>query len=401
MKLRSKETYWLLKNGLIRSYPSLRHHIKCDVLIIGAGITGALMAYQLSSEGYKTVLVDKRDVGMGSTSATTAMIQYEIDEPLYSLIDKVGENAAVDSYRAGVVAIDKLEMIVKTIKADCGFVRKQSLFIAHSRKELEWLIKEYETRKKFGFEVAWLTQNKLRKQFGVVGEGGILSKAGASMDAYRLTHALLTFSERNYGLSIYDHTQIETVVHNTNSNTAFTDNDRTITCAKLVYATGYETHRMLKKKIVSLISTYAFVSEPLLKIPAALQSIILWNTQDPYLYARSTSDNRVLVGGGDENFKNSVRRDRLMDKKELFLAESFQNLMPAIKIIPDFTWAGTFGVTKDALPYIGPNKDFSNSYFALGFGGNGITFSAMAMTIISDAIKGDHNKFLEYYRFDR
>lgn len=400
MRLRSKETYWLLKNGLITSYPSLHQDITCDVLIIGGGITGSLMAYQLSKEGYKTVLVDKRDIGMGSTSATTAMIQYEIDEPLYSLIDKVGEHAAVDSYRAGVSVIDQLEMIVKSVNSDCSFTRKQSLFIAHSKKDLEWLIKEYETRKKFDFHVIWLTQDDLKTQFGVVGEGGILSKAGASMDAYRLTHDLLAFCIKNYRLSVYDHTAIEKVLYNPLSNIAFSDNKNTITCAKLIYASGYETHTIIKKKIVDLISTYAIVSEPL-KIPAVMLNTLIWNTQDPYLYARTTSDNRILVGGGDVNFKNAIRRDRLLDQKELFLLESFQKLMPAIKIIPDFTWAGTFGVTKDALPYIGPHHDFPNTYFVLGFGGNGITFSTMAMSIISDAIKGESNKFLEYYRFNR
>jgi glycine/D-amino acid oxidase-like deaminating enzyme len=148
MKLRSKETYWLLKNGLITPYPTLQKDISCDILIIGGGITGALMAYQLSKEGYKTVLIDKRDIGMGSTSATTAMLQYEIDEPLYSLIDQVGEDAAVDTYREGVLAITKLGKIVKAIKANCGFVKKDSVYVAHSKKDMEWLRKEFTCRKK-------------------------------------------------------------------------------------------------------------------------------------------------------------------------------------------------------------------------------------------------------------
>ncbi|HET6543963.1 MAG TPA: FAD-dependent oxidoreductase, partial [Chryseolinea sp.] len=96
MKLRSSEAYWLLKNGIINSYPSLRENLTCDVLIIGGGITGSLIAFQLSGEGYKVVLIDKRDVSLGSTCATTALLQYEIDEPLYRLINKVGEQAAVD-----------------------------------------------------------------------------------------------------------------------------------------------------------------------------------------------------------------------------------------------------------------------------------------------------------------
>ena len=44
----------------------------------------------------------------------------------------------------------------------------------------------------------------------------------------------------------------------------------------------------------------------------------------------------------------------------------------------EFAWSGTFGKTKDSLPYIGPYKKTPNTYYALGFGGNGITFSVIA-----------------------
>ena len=98
MEIRSKEPYWLLKNGIINSYPSLRKNIECDILIIGGGITGALVGYQFSSEGYRTVVIDKRDIGAGSTSATTSMIQYELDKPLYSLSETIGKESAVDIY---------------------------------------------------------------------------------------------------------------------------------------------------------------------------------------------------------------------------------------------------------------------------------------------------------------
>jgi len=96
----------LLRNGLQSSYPYLAKNISCEVLITGGGITGSLIAYQLSKEGYETALIDKRDVCLGSTSATTAMLQYEIDEPLYSLIEKVREYVVVASYKEGVQAIE-------------------------------------------------------------------------------------------------------------------------------------------------------------------------------------------------------------------------------------------------------------------------------------------------------
>lgn len=69
-------------------------------------------------------------------------------------------------------------------------------------------------------------------------------------------------------------------------------------------------------------------------------------------------------------------------------------------ILPRFL-ARKYGVTKDSLPYIGTHADYPNSFFVLGFGGNGITFSVMGMSIISDPLKGKDNKFLQYFSFER
>jgi glycine/D-amino acid oxidase-like deaminating enzyme len=400
MKLRSKEPYWLLKNGLINSFPSLQKNASCDVLVVGGGITGSLMAYQFSKEGYKTMLIDKRDVSLGSTSASTSLLQYEIDEPLYSLIDTVGENAAIDTYREGVKAIETLEKIVKSIQADCNFERKHSVFIAHTEKDREWLTREFETRKKIDLPVKWLTKSQLKKNYGAVGEAAIESSVGASSDVYRLVHCLLMHSIKKYGLQVYDHTELKKVEYSKKDCTVLLENGITVRAGKIIYATGYETQAMLPDKVVDLISTYSFISEPVSKIPAYLKNTMFWDTQDPYLYMR-TADNRILVGGEDDSFKNPERRDRQIEKKQEKLRIKISEKFPALRLIPDYAWAGTFGVTKDALPYIGAHPDFPHTYFILAFGGNGITFSIMGMKILSDAMAGKHNTFLEYFRFKR
>jgi len=401
MKLRSGEAYWLLKNGIINSYPSLRENITCDVLIVGGGITGSLMAYQLSSEGYKVVLIDKRDVSLGSTCATTALLQYEIDEPLYRLIDKVGKTTAVECYKEGIVAIKKLGTLIRSNNMDCGFENKSSCYVAHNSESKEWLSKEFECRAEMGIKVKWLSEMQLWNAYHVNGTAAILSQSAASVDSYRLAHALLSNAVENFGLEVYDHTEVGTVEYDTQKNYVYTDDSFLIVADNVVYATGYETQGMLKNKIVDLNSTYACISEPLESIPASISSTIFWDTQSPYLYMRSTSDSRILIGGADEPFANSKKRDRIIEEKGLVLVEKLYEMMPTIKIIPDFCWAGTFGVTKDALPYIGSHPDYPNSYFVLGFGGNGITFSIMGMKIISDALAGKPNKFLRYFRFER
>lgn len=400
MKLRSKEPYWLLKNGLIGTYPSLQKDISADILIVGGGITGALMAYQLCSEGYKTVLIDKRDISLGSTSASTSLLQYELDEPLYSLIGKVGEEAAVDTYLEGVKVIRKLGKIIKTLNADCGFEHKQSVYFAHREKDAEWLNEEFLQRKRTGLAVKWLSKTQLAKQFGVEGKGAILSNTGAATDVFQLVRCLIEHSIKNSVLRVYDHTELLTVHYLPNHCEAELTGGFRVKTRKIVYATGYESQAMLRDKVVDLISTFAFISEPL-KVPKPFRHTLFWDTEDPYLYMRATDDSRILVGGEDEQFKNPDRRDRLIDKKQELLLQKASKKFPGLNLIPDYAWAGTFGVTKDALPYIGEHPDYPNSYFVLAFGGNGITFSVMGMQLISDALAGRPNKFLHYFRFNR
>lgn len=400
MKLRSKEPYWLLKNGLIGTFPSLQKNLTADILIVGGGITGALMAYQFSKEGYRTVLIDKRDVSLGSTSASTSLLQYELDEPLHSLITRVGENAAIDTYREGVHAIDTLEQLVKSLKAACSFERKKSVYMANSPEDSDWLFTEFEHRQRIGLNVKWLTKAQLKRQYGAKGEAAIVSQAGAATDVYRLVHCLLEYSTQRHRLQVYDHTELLHVEHEKNTCRAHVEGGYAITTKKIIYATGYETQAMLKDKVVNLISTFSFISEPL-KIPASVKHTLFWDTADPYLYLRATDDNRILAGGEDEDFKNPERRDRLINKKEQILLNMVHEKFPGLKLIPDYAWAGTFGVTRDSLPYIGEHPDYPNAYFVLAFGGNGIIFSVMGMHILSDALAGRPNRFLEYFRFSR
>ena len=124
MRLRTFESFWLIKNGLLCSYPSLQKNLPTEIVVIGGGITGALISHALLDAGYKVAIIDRRDIGQGSTSATTSMLQYEIDVPLYELAEKIGEQAAANCYKAGILAIKDLAKLVKKEKINCGFEMK-------------------------------------------------------------------------------------------------------------------------------------------------------------------------------------------------------------------------------------------------------------------------------------
>ena len=77
MDLTSDHPFWFVRNGLLQTYPPLGRDESCDVAVVGAGITGALIAHRLTQIGLAVVVVDGRDVCLGSTSASTALPQRE------------------------------------------------------------------------------------------------------------------------------------------------------------------------------------------------------------------------------------------------------------------------------------------------------------------------------------
>lgn len=209
MKLRSTKTLWPLKNAMLNSYPSIDSDIDTAILIIGGGITGALIAYELINKGRKIVLVDRRDICNGSTAASTALLQYEIDVALRELIKIRGLECAVDSYKNGEKAILDLQDIVKTIKSDCQFKLKKSIYFTSLKKDIPFLKNEFKTRKKHGFDVSWLEKSDLEK-LGLDAIAAIESKTAAVVDPYRLANDLLFYCQQN-GMQIFDRTNITSI----------------------------------------------------------------------------------------------------------------------------------------------------------------------------------------------
>ena len=401
MDLKSNEPFWLVKNGILHSYPSLKELVECEVLVIGGGVTGSLIAHQMVKDGYETVLIDRREIGNGSTSATTSMLQYEIDVPLYELIDQIGEEGAVKAYKACSQSIEDLDKITQELNSEAGFERKESLYYASKKKDVSWLKKEFEARKNAGFNIKWIEKEEILERYEFENTfGGILSSQGASVDAFHLAHELLAFNSKK-GLRVYDKTEMDSVEVKKGFNLVTTKTGQKIKAQKIIYAIGYESAHLIKEKFVDLKSTFAMVSEIDEKGSEKLNNTLFWNTSDPYLYMRTTSDGRVLIGGGDEDFRDPEKRDAMIDKKEKEILRDLKDLLPNYHFYTDFTWAGTFGETKDGLPYISEHEDFPNSYFVLGFGGNGITFSVTGMEMASAFMKNKNHPLTEYFKFGR
>lgn len=400
MDLKSGLPFWLIKNGLSENYKRLEKDIETEVLIIGSGITGALVAHFLCENKVNCVVVDRRMESTGSTTASTAQLQYEIDIFLFDLIEKVGEKDAVKAYKMCLESISTLENIIKKLKIDVDFQRVPSLYIASDAKGKKDLEREFETRKKHDLPVEYLSQKELVSKYDINRKAALYNNESAQVDTYKLCQAILDYHREHSGLEVYSHTDITKIKSEKSSITATTDKDISIKAKKIVAAPGFESERLLDEKVMQLHSTYVLVSQPMHPEDLWKEKCLIWETARPYIYVRTTTDNRIMVGGFDEPFQNPKKRDALMDKKNKAILKRFKQFFPESKIEMDFYWCGTFGETKDGLPFIGEHKKHPNMYFALGYGGNGITFSVIAAEMIKDMYLGKNNDE-NIFRFDR
>lgn len=398
MDLQSGYPYSLIKNGLPYEYPKLQHDLRTDVVVMGGGISGALVAYELTRAGIGCVVADTRTIGLGSTCASTSLLQYEIDTSLTELTDRRGEAVAVRAYEMCADAIDLIGQICD--KTGCAyFERKHSLYLASFRKDLPMLEAEYAARKKAGLKIEWWDEKKVATHMGITASGAIYSRTAAQTDAYMLTHALHQYNIRQ-GAQVFDRTGITDIRHHTRGITLQTAHGPVIRARYLVMATGYESLLYIREKIADLQATYAVAGEPGTG-ESWYENCLIWETKKPYLYLRTTPDHRIIVGGRDEDYYNPTRRDRLLRSKARQLTKDFNTFFPDVPFTPEFSWTGTFASTADGLPYIGPYRRMPRTFFALGFGGNGITFSQIAAEIVTAMIQGKKHPDAAIFAFGR
>jgi len=401
MDINSGYPYWAVKNGLMHAFPPLQSDVRCEVAIIGGGITGALIADELAGHGHDVVLIEQRDVGWGSSSASTALLQYEIDTHMIDLAKRYGEEDAALAYVKCAEAIELLQDKARDIR-DVDFAWMDSLYYASKRRHAKALREEFELRRRHGFQVELLEHDEVRGRYGIAAPAAILSHQAARIDPYRMAYRLLARLQERGG-RIFDRTKIESFQATSRSVALRTSGGHAIRAGHLVLAAGYASQQWLRRKVARNRSSYAFITDPIEDTALGpLKQTMMWESARPYLYLRSTSDGRLLVGGEDDSVDIPARRDARVDKKARVLCKKVRALFPELPLRPAFAWAGTFAETGDGLPFFGPHSQHGpRVHFAMAYGGNGITYSMLGAGLLRALIEKRKHPLAELFSFRR
>lgn len=362
-----------------KSYPTLEKNADTDVLVIGGGIAGILAAYTLRKEGKKVILVEKKELTHDATSKTTAFLTQSIDTNFTDLIRIFGEEKTghiLDSHMQG---IDYIESIIKDESIECDFKRCSNFIYINEEKEFDALTEEYMAGNSLGLNVT-LSAAILS---GFKNFGFIELKNQAKFHPLQFLKSLTSILEA-HGVEIYEHTEITEI--NESDLSAATDRGKTIHASWIIAAT-YEPFKqplgLFFKK--GMYTTYVLEAT----IPhGSVQEGIYEDMNNPYHYFRvdtiqGEKEDTVIIGGEDH------RSDLPMSEEKSFasLEEYAKSIFTGFPFTITKKWAGPILEPSDGLALIGPHKN-DHILHAIGFSGNGMTYSAISALIMRELITG-------------
>ena len=381
-------------------YPYLTKDIDTDVCIIGGGITGAITSYYFSRENINCVLLEKRRIAHLSTSITTSLLQYELDDNLSDLKEYTNLEDVIRSYNLGLIALDEIDKFIKEYGNNCNYKKRDTLLYTAKKDEINAMKIEYDYRKNNNFDVEYINEENNKFSFDL--KAGILSKnGGAEIDPYKFTHEMLKVSQNN-GLRVYENTEVIDLKYHKEYIEVITEFGNIVKAKKVIVATGYNTKLFTDRNFATKTTTFNIATKPIKNFNGWYEKVLIRDNSDPYNYLRTTFDNRIIIGGEDVDFIPDIFDENLANKKYDILENRLKSMFSNIKDIEiDYKYCGTFASTLDNLGFIGEDTKHNNLWYNLGYGENGILFAILGGMMLSKLYHGERDKDMRLFKIDR
>ena len=404
MKLRIGDPIWLSRVDRRQRYPAIHGRQDADVVIIGGGITGAGIAQVFAEAGVQVVLLEAELVGQGSTGASTALLLQETDEEFSSLEKRYGRARATMIWELGRQSIQQVVATLRRRHVACDMAHRDTIYYTMNPDAVADLRGEYQRRRRAGLSADWLDPARLLAKAGIAGKGAIRSRGNAQLNPYRACVGLLRTAASD-GARIFERSAVRRI-DASRAGVVVRTRGGIVEAERVIVATGYAT-----PEFASLVGrfemkhTYVLATRPITtreRRRLGLGELLLWDTERPYHYVRWGPGHRLLLGGNDRPLVPPARRKQAFAASTRRLREYLTHLLPDLDNIEiEAAWEGLFASTPDGLPYIGSHRRYPRHLFALGYGGNGMTFGFLASRLLLDAHRDIDNPQLQLFAFNR
>lgn len=383
-----------------KQYPYLTENIETDVCIIGGGVTGSIASYYFSKSNIKNVILEKKRIAHLSTSVTTSLLQYELDDNLSDLTEVTTLEKALKSYKLDIKGLNEIEDFINKYGNKCDYKKRDTLLYTSKKDEINSIKIEYDLRKENGLEVEYIDEDSNKYSFDI--KAGIIAKnGGAELDPYKYTNQLLEVS-CSMEAKVYENTEVVDLIYHEDYVEVITEYGYKVKAKKVIVATGYNTKLFTDRNFATKTTTFNVVTKPVSNFDGWEDRILIRDNYDPYNYLRTTVDNRLIIGGEDVDFIPDIFNEELANKKYDILENRLKSMFKYIKDIEiEFKYCGTFGSTPDNLGFVGSDKKHKNLWYLLGYGANGIIFAILGAMMLIELYHGKENEDMKLFKVDR
>ena len=378
-------------------FAKLAENLTTHVCVVGAGIAGLSVAYELSKAGKKVVVIDDGPLAGGETCRTTAHLAYALDDRLYEIERLHGKEGAKLAAESHAKAIDHMEEVIGAEGIDCDFARLDGFLFLKKGDTEETLDKELDAYHRAGFTQVEKVDRTPQANFDL-GPALRFPNHG-QFHVLKYLNGLIKAIEANGG-RIFGNTHMDSVEATSDTEAKVKCGDFEITAGSVVVATNTPVNDWVEIHTKQMpYRTYAVAA----KVPkGSVTRALYWDTGMPYHYIRlqaSDDPNYELLIVGGEDHKTGQANDG--EARFACIEEWARARWPQIAEGDAgfvMRWSGQVMETQDGLGFIGRNPmDKPNIYIATGDSGMGMTHGTIAGMLISDLILGKENPWQKLY----
>lgn len=348
----------------------LNKNVKTDVAVIGAGMAGILIAYNLEKNGKNVIVLEADRIGQGMTLNTTAKITSQHNIIYQDLIENFGMEKAREYARYNERAIDEYERIVEELEIDCDFKREDAY--VYTINDVTRLEEEVKAARNFGIDASFTTETAL--PFTVTGAMKFPNQASF--------HPLKFLEKVAEQLEIYEESMVERRKGEHTLEVTVQEEDGTkktweVEAESIVIANHYPFERM--KGLYAARMYQERENIVVVKAPEAL-SYGMYIGMDNTGYSFRKYKDYVIVAGQSHRPGTDLEQNSIEE-----LEGAVKHYFKHAEIC--YRMANQDCMTLDKVPYIGKyTKGDSNIYIATGFNKWGISHSMVSALILSEMI---------------
>jgi len=353
-------------------YPPLAGERKTDVLVVGGGITGVLVARKLSAEGRHVIVLERRRIASGTTGHSTAKVTALHGASWRKLLGDHPQNEVSAWAAANLAAVDELVAIALETGAECGLSRAPAYLVAGDDESNVRFDEHVDALMSAGLPVA---AADAPRPFGL---RAARLESQALIDPAALIVAVV--SALGAGADVYEGTPVRSLSRDREGWRAHSDSG-SVWAPVAVMADHFPVHdtgaffgRLFP------YAHYALEFAPREALPEGMWMQVGGDALT--LRATSRADGTWIAGG------ERVRVASAEDEREVYrsMEDSLTSLVGEVEVVHH--WSAHDHETPDGLPFIGEAPLRENLFMAAGFAGWGMTKSVVAASIIADAIAG-------------